>query len=457
MSSVLISILSFAVTLGILVTIHEFGHYWVARKLGVKVLRFSVGFGKPLWTRRAGPDNTEYVLAALPLGGYVKMLDESEGPVVAEELPRAFNRQSVSKRFAIVFAGPLFNFLFAILAYTIIFIIGVPGIKPLVGEVINGSVAYTAGLQAGDEIVAVDQRPTPTWETAMFSLIGKVLDHGTVELSVRNTNAQLRNITLDLDNAATGLESGNLLDNLGIRPFRPSLPAVLGELEPGGAAIRAGLASGDKILSADGREFTDWNEFATYVRGRPGRTIELKVARAEQQLSVDVTAASVSSATGAIGRIGAAPVLPTEIPQALRAEVRYSPLEAVGAAVAKSWDISVLTVRMLGKMIIGEASLANLSGPISIAQYAGYSASDGLAPFLAFLAIVSISLGILNLLPVPLLDGGHLMYYLIEAVKGSPVSQKVQLAGQQLGIALLIGLTILAFYNDITRLLGSQS
>ncbi|MEO5572974.1 MAG: RIP metalloprotease RseP [Gammaproteobacteria bacterium] len=457
MTAVLISIASFVVTLGILVTIHEFGHYWVARKLGVKVLRFSVGFGKPLWTRRAGPDNIEYVLAALPLGGYVKMLDENEGPVAAEELPRAFNRQSVPKRFAIVFAGPLFNFLFAILAYTMIFVVGVQGIKPLVGEVVAGSIAQTAGLKDGDEIVSVDGKATPTWEIAMFSLIGKVLDHDAVELTVRDAHSKSHNLTLSLNGTAGGLERGNLLDNLGIRPYRPPLPAVLGELEPGGAAIRAGLVSGDSIVSADERKFTDWNEFAAYVRERPGRTIELRVTRAGEPLNLEVRPASIATKGATIGRIGAAPAMPTEIPESLRAVVHYSPLEAVGAAIVKTWDISALTLRMLGKMVIGEASLDNLSGPISIAQYAGYSASDGLAPFLAFLAIVSISLGILNLLPVPLLDGGHLMYYLIEAAKGSPVSQKVQLMGQQLGIALLLGLTILAFYNDITRLLGPQS
>jgi len=456
MYTVLISILSFAVTLGILVTVHEFGHFWVARKLGVKVLRFSVGFGKPLWTRRAGPDNTEYVLAALPLGGYVKMLDENEGEVAPQELPRAFNRQSVSRRFAIVFAGPLFNFIFALFAYSLIFIIGVQGIKPLVGEVVSGSLAYQAGLKAGDEIIAVDQKPTPTWEIAMFSLIGKVLDQGVVQLSVRDADAKPRNLTLNLA-GSYGLERGNILNNLGIHPLRPPLPAVIGEMESKGAAATAGMLAGDKIISADGRTFSDWNEFAAYVRSRPSQIIHLELARSGKMLRLEVVPAAITTEGGVIGRIGAAPATPTQIPAALRTVVRYGPIEAVGAALTKCWVVSELTLRMLGKMVMGKASLDNLSGPLSIAQYAGYSASDGFTSFLTFLAIVSISLGILNLLPIPLLDGGHLMYYLIEIVKGTPVSERLQFVGQRLGIAMLLGLTILAFYNDLTRLFGAQS
>lgn len=457
MSTLLISILSFLVTLGILITIHEFGHFWVARTLGVKVLRFSVGFGKPLWSKRAGPDHTEYVIAALPLGGYVKMLDENEGPVPAHELPRAFNRQPVAKRFAIVFAGPLFNFLFALAAYWLILVMGVPGLKPLIGEVAAGSVAAAAQLKPGDEIVAVQGERTPTWEAAVFGLLGQVLERGVITLTVRGAQGQEppRQITLDLHDAPPELDRGNMLGNLGIQPARPRIPAVIGELESGGAAAQAGLQVGDKIITADGQTLQEWNDWAAYVRARPDKPVRVEVERGGQPQVLTLRPSAYQTPQGVIGRIGAAAKLP-ELPASLRTVVRYGPLEAVGQAFVKSWEVSALTVRMLGKMIVGEASLENLSGPISIAQFAGDSAHDGLVPFLRFLAIVSISLGILNLLPIPLLDGGHLMYYLIEAAKGSPVSPKVQVIGQQLGIVLLIGLTFLAFYNDLTRLFGPR-
>lgn len=455
MSTLLSSILFFIVTLGILVTIHEFGHYWVARKLGVKVLRFSVGFGKPLWSKRAGADQTEYAIGALPLGGYVKMLDENEGPVAEHEQHRAFNRQPVAKRFAIVFAGPLFNFIFAIVAYWLIFVMGVPGLKPLIGEVLDGSIAARAGLQAGDEIVAVEQQATPTWDSAVFGLIGQVLDQGTVDLTVRDENRATRELSLNLA-GQSGLDRGNLLENLGLRPARPPLPALIGELEPNGAAAKAGLVPGDKIIAADGEPMRDWLAWASYVRDRPGRLIQVDVERQGKILRLEIRPEASKAAGGSVGRIGAAAVLP-EFPERLRTTVQYGPLEAVGQAFEKSWQITALTFQMLGKMIVGQASVENLSGPISIAQFAGDSASGGLVSFLRFLAIISISLGILNLLPVPLLDGGHLMYYLIEAAKGSPVSARAQLVGQQLGIILLMGLTILAVYNDLTRVFGPHS
>ncbi|HLA75896.1 MAG TPA: RIP metalloprotease RseP [Gammaproteobacteria bacterium] len=456
MSTLVISILSFIVTLGILVTIHEFGHFWVARTLGVKVLRFSVGFGKPIWSRRAGPDNTEYVLAAIPLGGYVKMLDEHEGEVAPHELPRAFNRQKLPTRFAIVLAGPLFNFLFAILAYWLIFTIGVEALKPVVGEVAVGSIAAEAGLKQGDEIVAIAGKPVQTWEAAVFGLLDKILERGQVAVAVRDEQGGTRTIQFDIKADGSGLDRGSVLENLGIRPVRLHLPAVIGQIEPGGAAAQAGLAVGDSILSADGQEITDWAAWVDYVRARPGRMIAVGVERAGQRLQLQVQPAATPSPNGEIGRIGAAAAMPA-LPTELRVRVQYDPLEAVGQAMVKSWEISALTLSMLGKMVIGQASLENVSGPLSIAQYAGYSASDGLVSFLRFLAIISISLGVLNLLPIPLLDGGHLMYYLIEAVKGSPVSAKAQLIGQQLGIALLAGLTILAVYNDLTRLFGAHS
>ena len=454
MNTVLTSVAAFVVTLGILITIHEFGHYWVARRLGVKVLRFSIGFGRPLWRRVAGPDQTEYVVAALPLGGYVKMLDEREGEVKPEEISRAFNHKSVGRRAAIVAAGPVFNFLFAILAYWVMFVIGVEGVKPVVGEIQPASIAAQAGLKSNDEIVTVDGKATPTWETVLFILLDKVYDKGEIVLEVRDQDSRRRLHTLDLRGAPKALGRGDLLENLGIRPVRPVLPAVIGEVEKGGAAEAAGLAKGDKILTADGAAIRNWDDWVNIVRKRPNQIITMQIERAGASLALEVKPAAVKAQAGTIGRIGAAPEPPTEIPAALRAVVRYNPAEALLQAGAKTWEMSALTLRVLGKMLVGQASLENLSGPLSIAQYAGYSAQDGLASFLRFLAIVSVSLGVLNLLPVPVLDGGHLMYYLVEAVTGRPVPAMMEQVGQRIGIALLLGLTVLAFYNDLTRLFG---
>ena len=454
MNTVLVSVAAFVVTLGILITIHEFGHYWVARRMGVKVLRFSVGFGRPLWRRVAGPDQTEYVIAAVPLGGYVKMLDEREGEVKPEELSRAFNRKSLGRRAAIVAAGPLFNFLFAILAYWIMFVVGVEGVKPVIGEVQPASIAARAGLHSNDEIVTVGGKATPTWEAVVFILLDKVYDRGEIVIEVHDQDARRRLHSLDLRGTTKQLDRGNLLENLGIRPVRPVLPAVLGEVERGGAAAAAGLAQGDKILTADGVAIRVWDDWVDVVRKRPNQIIKMQIERAGVPLVLEVTPVAVQTQTGTIGRVGAAPEPPTEIPAALRAEVRYNPAEALLQAGAKTWEMSALTLRVLGKMLVGQAALENLSGPLSIAQYAGYSAQDGLASFLRFLAIVSVSLGVLNLLPVPVLDGGHLMYYLIEAVTGRPVPAMMEQLGQRIGIALLLALTVLAFYNDLTRLFG---
>ena len=448
MITVLSSIFFFILALGILITVHEFGHYWVARKVGVKVLRFSVGFGKPLWSKTAGADNTEYVLAAIPLGGYVRMLDEREADVDEAELHRAFNRQSLAKRTAVVVAGPLFNFILAIAAYWLIFVIGVTGMKPIVGQVSPNSIAELAGLQQGEHIVAIGDRATPTWAVAVVAMLDNAMDSGEVVIKVERPNepGQIERL-IHFDGIPDDLNRGGLLDFVGLRPYRPAIPAIIGKLAPNGSADRAGLEVGDKIISVDGEAIDDWEQLVDYVRARPERQIEVGVDRGVEQLKLSITPVRVE---GDVGKIGAG-VQMQDMPEELKSEVKYGPAIALARAASKTWDMSFLTLRMLGKMVTGDISLSNLSGPISIARYAGYSASIGFVSFLTFLAIVSISLGVLNLLPVPMLDGGHLLYYLVEFFKGSPVSENTQIIGQKLGIAMLLGMMLLAFYNDILR------
>lgn len=452
----LYSVLSFVLAIGVLVTVHEFGHYWVARRLGVKVLRFSIGFGRPLWLKRAGQDNTEYVIAAVPLGGYVKMLDEREGEVCEEELPRAFNRKPLWVRFAVVLAGPLFNFLFAIVAYWFVFVMGINGLKPLVGEVTPDSVAARAGLEPGQEIMAVDERDTRTWEAVIQAVLGKALDTDAMVLAILDREGQSQRLTLDLgDVSVDDLTRGKFFQALGVQPVRPSVPPVIGHVEPNGAGARSGLMVGDLVVSADGEAIPNWSAWVEYVQGHPGEQIRVEIARNDNRLFLVLRPDTVNDEEkGAIGRIGAAVQAPTDGLNEFYVRERYSPISALGRAAAKTYDMTLLTLRMLWKMVLLEVSVENLSGPISIAQYAGYSAQIGITRFLEFLAIVSISLGILNLLPIPVLDGGHLMYYFVELFKGRPVSEETQVLGQRLGIAMLFGLMGLAFYNDLTRLFG---
>ena len=453
MNTALISLLAFIVAIGVLVTVHEFGHFWVARRLGVKVLRFSIGFGKPLWQRRFGADNTELVVAAIPLGGYVKMLDEHEGEVPATELDRAFNRQPVRSRMAIVVAGPLFNFLFAIAVYWLMFVAGVPGLRPVVGAVMPDSYAEQAGIVSGDEILAVGATATPTWETTVLSLLDASLGgHDAVALTVRSSQGVERHLLASFESSDQLLKKGGVLENFGLTPWQP--PAVIDRLIEDGAGARAGLQPGDRIVQADAVAISSWSRWVDYVRARPGQLIEVRVLRSGQETVLGLTPDSVADAGQTIGRIGAYVRLPDDDQRAtMRVVVRYGPLQAVSEALGKTWDVTTLTLRTLWKMVSGGASVENLSGPISIAQYAGQSAVVGLAAFLGFLGIVSVSLGVLNLLPIPVLDGGHLLYYLLELVKGSPVSEATQLLGQKIGIALLLALMTLAFYNDLIRLL----
>jgi regulator of sigma E protease len=452
--TVLSSTFFFILTLGILITFHEFGHFWVARRLGVKVLRFSVGFGKPLWSWRRGADNTEYVIAALPLGGYVKMVDEREGEVAPQDLPRAFNRQPLASRAAIVAAGPFFNFFLAIGVYWLVFMLGVVGMKPIVGQVEPGSIAAQGGFEQGDEIVAVAGTETRAWNNTILTILDRALSGGSVDVQVKSKSDQVATRTLDLTGIAADLDQGNLMDMLGIQPARLPVPPVIGQLESGGPAMKSGLQTGDRVVRADGEAIPDWGAWVQYVRARPDQDIQLEVERDGQIVSLVIHPARVEGNSESYGRIGAGVQQVEEDFSDFTVVQKYGPLPAMGEALAKTWNVTILTLRMLYKMIVGEVSVSNLSGPISIAQYAGGSASIGLVPFLTFLAIVSVSLGVLNLLPIPILDGGHLLYYLVEMFKGSPVSQATEILGQKIGIVIILGLMVFAFYNDLLRIFG---
>ena len=453
---ILQSIVAFIVALGVLITFHEFGHYWVARRCDVKILRFSIGFGRAVWKRTFGEDKTELVIAALPLGGYVKMLDEREGEVAKEELPRSFNNKPLLQRFAIVAAGPIFNFIFAILAYWIMYMVGVSGLKPVIGKVDEGSIGMLAGLRAGQEIVKVDNTPTPTWSKVIDIAVDKIVEGEPSVLTVRSENNAEEDIQVDLGKISIDdMAGGKLLSDLGIFPKQPVYPAVIGQVMAGGEAEKAGLLAGDHILAVDGKPVDGWMAWVEEIRSHPRQTLAIELMRNNQRLTIPVTPQAVESDTGEkIGQIGAAVDQSYKLDTSLLARERYGPVIALAKSMGKTVDMSVMTLRILGKMIIGEASVKNLSGPISIAQYAGQTAGLGLVAFLGFMAIVSVSLGVLNFLPIPLLDGGHLLYYLIELVKGSPVSDSIQMVGQQLGIAILLCLMSIAFYNDLLRLMG---
>lgn len=452
---ILFTLAAFAVALAILIAVHELGHFWVARRLGVRVLRFAIGFGRPLVRWQRTPDDTEYVVAAVPLGGYVKMLDEREEPVPPELVHLAFNRQALWKRSAIVAAGPLFNFLFAILAYWAVFIAGDSGLKPVVGEVVPQSIADQAGFEVGDELIRIGDREAGSWETTLFTLIAKSLDGGALAVRVRDSSGSELERWIPSDAVRSLAEEPDLLGRLGLAPQRPSLPPVVGEVVPGEPAELAGLKPGDRILSADGLPVETWRDWVDLVRDRPGEALAITVEReGAERLDLRITPRAISEDGAEVGRIGAGVHVPEDLMDDYSVKVRYGPIEALERSVAKTAEMSLMTLRVIGRMLIGQASVENLSGPITIAETAGRTASHGFDSFLKFLAVVSISLGILNLLPIPVLDGGHLMYFLIEGVKGSPLSEAAQAQGQKIGLILLAALMTLAFYLDLSRLLG---
>ena len=431
----------FIVAIALLIAVHEFGHYWVARRLGFKVLRFSIGFGKPLlaW-QGGGPDKTEYWISRIPLGGYVKMLDEREGPVPEKDRHRAFNHLPIPHRIAVLVAGPAFNFLFAICAYWVLFVAGVPGIKPYVGEVVADSPAAVAGLATEDLILSVDENPVETWQGTVLALLDSVLDGEYTELQVLDSTGERRRVRLDLrDKAAEITKPDGLFSGIGFEPMPQ--PAVIGDVLADGPAEQAGFRSGDKVVSANGEIISSWRDWVVFLRARPGERVPVEILRQGSRLTLDLSIGSAEAEGVRYGRIGAAMDF---------AEQRYPVGQALLRGVNETWEMSTLTLRMLWRMVIGDVSLRNLSGPINIANYAGQSAERGINSFIGFLALISISLGIINLLPIPLLDGGQIVYQLIEAVKGSPLSERALIVGQQVGILLLLVIMSVAFYNDLT-------
>ena len=451
--SLIHTIVAFIVALGLLIVVHEYGHYLIARLCGVKVLRFSVGFGRPLLTREIGTDRTEWVIAAIPFGGYVKMLDEREGPVEPREVHRAFNRQSVWRRFGIVVAGPVANFLFAIAAYAGLFMYGLPEARPVLGTPPEGTVAAAAGLRSGDTVRSVEGEPITTWQELRWRVLQSALQRSPLRLEIVNERGHLNALTLDLRSFPADDVESDALERIGLRLYRPPLDPVIGQVVRGGAAERAGLAPGDRVLLADGRPVESWEALVAAVQARPEMPLALTIERAGARQAVEVVPAAVAAGPKRIGRIGAAPQIPAAHAERMTIRVQHGLGEALWKGVVKTGDIAIFSLKMLGKMLVGEVSWKHLSGPVTIADFAGQSAQMGWVSYLTFLALISISLGVLNLLPIPLLNGGHLMYYAIEIVKGKPVSERAMELGQRVGLALLLVMMAFAFYNDLNRLL----
>jgi regulator of sigma E protease len=450
MGNALTNLLAFVAAISILVAVHEYGHYIVGRWTGMKVLRFSIGFGKPIWKRVSGPDRTEYCVSAIPLGGYVRFLDSREADITPEDEGRAFDQRPIPARIAVLLAGPAFNFIFAIAAYWVLLAGGVMMLKPAVGTVTPDSFAADAGLVFGEKIVAVGDTETNDWESTLVAILGEMVDDGRVPMTLEDDYGSTRTATIDVGDEKTRLtEPGVLFDGLGFMPWQP--PAVIGELPDDGAAFAAGLQVGDRITAIAGQPVKTFNDLRAIVTPRPGETVDVEFVRDNAASVLTVTLGEREVDGQKQGLLG---VALSEAIGDYYSRRTYSPAESFKAAVAKTWTSTVFTVQMLSRMVTGDVSMKNISGPINIAQFAGESAQRGMSYFIGFLAVVSISLGVLNLLPVPVLDGGQIVYQFIEAVKGGPMTERAQILGQQVGIFALLLLMSFAFYNDIARILG---
>ncbi|MCW8107549.1 sigma E protease regulator RseP [Alteromonas ponticola] len=440
---------AFIVALGILVAVHEWGHFYVARRCGVKVERFSIGFGKPLW-RRLGKDGTEYVIAAIPLGGYVRMLDERVDQVKAEDRHRAFNNQSLGRRMAIIAAGPGVNFLFAILALWLMYSIGIETVKPVVGEIQPSSIAAEGNLEAGDTILAVGNKPTSDWESVNLELVSFIGDEQ-LPLQVRKVSGSLRQLTLDISHWQFDPDKESALGSLGFTPFRPEPTLTIGMVGEGSPADEANIQVGDVVKAVNGKAVDRWEDVVAIIQERPGETSQIDIVRENNDVEVQVKIGQRESAEGLQGYLGVSPEF-SPWPEGYVFTHHYGPIDGFIKATDKTWRLVTLSVQMIGKLVTGDVSVKSLSGPISIAQGAGVSAGYGLVYFLSFLALISVNLGIINLLPLPMLDGGHLMYYMIELITGKPVPEKVQEWGFRIGGMLLFTIMSIAIFNDISRI-----
>ena len=443
---------AFLVVIAVLIVVHEFGHYLAARWCGVRVLRFSVGFGRPLWQRRLGKDGTEWSVGVFPLGGYVKMLDEREGEVAPAERDRAFNRQSVGKRSLIVAAGPAANFILAILLYWVVFMLGSQELRPLLGTPPVASPAAVAGIVNGEQVRAVDGEPVVTWDDLRWRLLHKAVSQESADLEVINERQEIAVRRLPLAAAGEQGWEGDALERLGVRFFRPDIAPVVGKVMPASPGEAAGLRAGDEIFAIDGEEVRTWHDFVLRVRAAPGRLLRIELLRDGQAVVVEAVPDALSERGQQVGKLGVAVAESPETRRELRVFVRHGFFAAGARALGETWDKSVFSLVMLGKMLAGEVSWRNLSGPVTIADYAGQSARLGLDYYLKFMALVSISLGVLNLLPVPVLDGGHLMYHMIEVVRRRPLSERAMELSQRIGMSILFVLMAFAFFNDMNRL-----